>query len=76
MTCKLPVSESETPEWITGPEARRLLGWQSTASVRNAAQQRGAFEFRKGDNGFLEYSRAGVLAYRERARRGGFSEAA
>jgi hypothetical protein len=56
-----------TRTWILGDEAARLLGMRNIASVRNAAQRRAAFAFRKrDDDGRLEYDEAEVLAYRRR----------
>ncbi len=56
------VTES-APEWISGSEARRLLGWDNTGSVRNRAQK-GGFRWRKRPNGSLEYLRRDVEEYR------------
>lgn len=55
------------PVWITGWEARRILDWVNTDSVRNAAR-RGAFRWRKRGNGRLEYLQSDVWEYRNRKR--------
>jgi len=49
--------------WIEGEAARRILCSASTASVRNQAQQRGRFPWRKAENGRIEYLLSGVVAY-------------
>lgn len=65
---------AEAPEWISGGEARRLLGWDSTASVRNRAKM-GGFRWKKRPNGSLEYHRGDVLEYRRRCERDALARA-
>ncbi len=54
------------PDWIGGAEARRILGWESTDSVRVSARQHGRFRWRKKSNGRIEYHRGDVEEYRDR----------
>lgn len=55
-------ADGEPEEWITGAQARRILGWDSTASVRNRAKA-GGFRWRKGEDRRIRYHRRDVMEY-------------
>jgi hypothetical protein len=63
---ELAVEVAGDEGWITGSEARRILGWENTASVRNRAKA-GGFRWRKKGNGNLIYHRRDVEEYAARA---------
>lgn len=56
---------AELPDWISGAEASRVLGWDNINSVRNRAQA-GGFRWRRRPNGRLEYLRRDVEEYAKR----------